>query len=83
MNRAIQELDSSGFLKSPDIIEITDTDLQIVKKGQRIINDRLSDPLQILQMRTGEISTVIKESTQRYALFRGNATDPNGGMKDL
>jgi hypothetical protein len=33
-------------------------------------------------MRTVEISQVIKESTARYSLFRGNATDSEWGLKE-
>ena len=34
-------------------------------------------------MRTSEISQVIRENTARYALFRWEATDNQGWLKDI
>jgi hypothetical protein len=61
--------------KDDRIIGITDTDLSILTIGQREIERRLNDKDEVEKMRTVEISQVIKESTARYSLFRGSATD--------
>lgn len=56
--------------KDDRIIGITDTDLSILTIGQREIERRLNDKVEVEKMRTVEISQVIKESTARYSLFR-------------
>lgn len=81
-NRILQELEQTGT-KDPRIITITDKDLSIVEKGQLEIDRRLSTPFELEKMRTGEISTVLKDSTARYSLFRGNATDKDGWLKNI
>lgn len=80
-NRIIQELEQTGT-KDHRIIAITDTDLSILTAGQLEIEKRLSDKEELSKMRTVEISSVIKDSTARYALFRGTATDKDGGLKE-
>lgn len=69
--------------KDGRILSITDKDLSIVEKGQQEIDRRLSDSQELAKMRTNEISTVLKDSTARYSLFRGNATDEQGGLKNI
>jgi hypothetical protein len=44
--------------------------LNIVEKGQKEIDRRLSEDEELGKMRTVEISQVLKESTARYSLFR-------------
>ena len=68
--------------KDDRIINITDTDLNIVEKGQKEIDRRLSESEELSKMRTVEISQVIKESTARYSLFRWSATDNEWGLKE-
>lgn len=80
VNRAIQEMGQAGA-KDANIIKITDADLWIVTIGQLEIERRLKDKEELKQMRTVEISQVIKESTARYSLFRWNATDNEWGLK--
>lgn len=80
VNRAKQELEQNGA-KDDRILWITDTDLSIVTIGQREIEKRLNTKEELEKMRTVEISQVIKESTARYSLFRGNATDEQWGLK--
>lgn len=80
-HRVLSELEQTGA-KDPTILLITDKDLSIVTIGQREIEKRLSTPEELEKMRTVEISQVIKESTARYSLFRGNATDEQWGLKE-
>lgn len=67
--------------KDDRIISITNTDLNIVEKGQKEIDRRLSESEELSKMRTVEISQVLKESTARYSLFRWSATDEQWGLK--
>lgn len=76
-----EDLDKLGH-KDENIIKITDSDLSIVTIGQREIERRLNDKDEVEKMRTVEISQVIKESTARYSLFRGSATDSEWGLKE-
>lgn len=69
--------------KDDRILSITDTDLNIVEKGQKEIDRRLSESEELGKMRTVEISQVLKESTARYSLFRWSATDKDGGLKGI
>lgn len=71
------------WAKDDRILWITDTDLSILTIGQREIERRLNDKEEVEKMRTVEISQVIKESTARYTLFRGNATDNEWGLKQI
>ena len=68
--------------KDDRILFITDTDLNIVEKGQKEIDRRLSESEELGKMRTVEISQVLKESTARYSLFRWSATDEQWGLKE-
>lgn len=81
-NRIKQELEQNGT-KDERIIWITDKDLSILTIGQREIERRLNDKDEVEKMRTVEISQVIKESTARYSLFRGNATDEQWWLKEV
>ena len=69
--------------KDGRIISITDTDLNIVEKGQKEIDRRMSDSDELGKMRTVELSQVLKESTARYSLFRWSATDKDWGLKGI
>lgn len=79
VNRISQELGQWGT-KDDRILWICDKDLEIVKLGQEIIMKKLRDQKQVAKLKPHEISQVIAENTKRYALFRGNATDNNGGL---
>ena len=69
--------------KDERIISITEKDLSIVEKGQNEIDRRLSERAELDKMRTVELSQVLKESTARYSLFRGSATDEKGWLKAI
>ena len=81
---AIQEhLQEVKVTKDDRIVSITDTDLNIVEKGQKEIDRRMSDSDELGKMRTVELSQVLKESTARYSLFRWSATDEQWGLKQI
>lgn len=82
VNDKLNKLEQEGK-KDNRIIWITDTDLSILTIGQREIERRLNDKEEVEKMRTVEISQVIKESTARYSLFRGSATDNEWGLKEV
>lgn len=64
-------------LKSQKIEEIATKDISIIELWLREIERRLKDSEELKEMRTVEISQVIKENTARYTLFKGKATDEN------
>lgn len=67
--------------KDDRIVGITETDINIVQLAQKEIERRLKKAEELEKMRTIEISQVAEKSAARYTLFRGNATDENGGLK--
>jgi len=79
-NRAILEMEQNGT-KSPDIIAITDTDLENVRTMQDIIRRKLQESETYETTRLVEFAQVMKEATTRYSLFRWTVTDRNGGLK--
>jgi hypothetical protein len=80
--RALKHVEKSG-VKDPRIMSITDKDLKIINLGQEEIDRRLSAKEELEKMRTVEVSQVIKESTARYTILRGGATDENGAIRSL
>lgn len=77
--------------KNSDIIEITDEDKLIIQMSQAIsryslwaiVNKLDDDPSYVLELREAKTaSEIAKESTARYSLFRWNATDEQGGLKE-
>jgi hypothetical protein len=77
-----KELGQTRTAKDPRILSVTDTDMEILTLGQREIVRRMKTPEELEKMRTVEISSVTKESAARYTIFRGSATDNEGGLKD-
>lgn len=82
VNANLKELEKLGD-KDPKIIEITDQDLVNVKAMQKIVAEKIADPDEMSKTRIGELAQAMKEATARYSLFRGNATDDKGGLKDI
>lgn len=78
----LPEVRQNSPAKDPRILSVTDTDMEILTLGQREIVRRLKTPEELEKMRTVEISSVTKESAARYTIFRGSATDNEGGLKD-
>ena len=56
--------------KDPRIISLTNKDLDIVRRGQEIIEEKLNDPEQVARMKASEVSAVTSESAKRYSLLR-------------
>lgn len=78
--------------KNSDIIDITDEDKLIIQMSQAIsrhslwtiINKLYEDPAYVLELREAKTaSEIAKESTARYSLFRGSATDNEWGLKEV
>lgn len=75
--------DLEQITKDPRISNICDTDLEIVTIWQWILLDKLTDPEVVKKMKPYEVSQVISENTKRYSLFRGDATDKDGWLKQV
>lgn len=81
-HRALKDLEQVGA-KNEDIIQITDTDLEILKLWQNEIFKRLQDEEELQKMRTFEIAQTIEKSEKRYQIFRWDVTDDNWGLKTI
>lgn len=77
-----ENMDELGH-KNKDIIQITDTDLEILKLWQKEIFKRLQDEEELQKMRTFEIAQTIEKSEKRYQIFRWDVTDDNWGLKTI
>lgn len=82
VNRAINDLEQIGT-KSEDIMKVCETDFNIVKLWQKIIEERLQKKEEVEKMRTFEIAQTIEKSGRRYMLFKWQATDNEGWAKDI
>ena len=87
VNRAKQQLEQIGA-KNEDIIQITDTDKKAIQLAQRIVIQSLEKHVELSEasgwldlQEALKASWLAKESTARYSLFRGNATDEQWGLK--
>lgn len=78
--------------KNSDIIEITNEDKLIIQMSQAIsrhslwtiVNKLDEDPNYVLELREAKTaSEIAKESTARYSLFRWDATDEQGWLKNI
>lgn len=63
--------------KDDRIIALTDIDFDIVKLAQKRIQEKLENGEEMKKTSIEKISSVAKDSSARYTLFRGNATDKN------
>lgn len=79
VNRAINDLEQVGT-KSEDIMKVCQTDFNIVKLWQKIIEERLQNKKEVSKMRTFEIAQTIEKSEKRYMLFKWKATDEEGWL---
>ena len=77
-----EKMDELGH-KNKDIIQITDTDLEILKLWQREIFNRLQKKEELEKMRTFEIAQTIEKSEKRYQIFRWDVTDDNWALKTI
>lgn len=69
-----------SLTKSDLIEEIIKKDITIVSLAQDEIMRRLAVPD---KEKTRDIISAADTSAKRYSLFKGDATDENGGMRDL
>ena len=69
--------------KDDRILWICDKDLEIIKLWQEIIAKKLSNPKTVSKMKASEVSQVIAENTRRYSLFKWDATDDEGWLKQV
>lgn len=76
-----ENMDELGH-KNKDIIQITDTDLEILKLWQQEIFNRLQKKEELEKMRTFEIAQTIEKSEKRYQIFRWDVTDKDWWLKD-
>ena len=81
-HRALKDLEQVGA-KNEDIIQITDTDLEILKLWQQEIFNRLQNEEELKKMRTFEIAQTIEKSEKRYQIFRWDVTDENWAIKTI
>jgi len=79
---AHRQLEYLERVKSVFIEEVLRADEEIIKLAQDAVRQKLSDPEYIKTARTTELSTVAKDSTARFTLFKGNSTDEEGGLKE-
>lgn len=78
-HNTIKEIEQN-WAKSEKIEAIATKDISIIELWLKEIERRLRDSEELKEMRTVEISQVIKENTARYTLFKGKATDENWGI---
>lgn len=69
--------------KDDRIVWLTDDDFDIVRLAQGIIKNKLNDVKEVKNMKVTEVSSVARDSAQRYTIFRGKITDDQGGLKDI
>lgn len=70
------------WAKSQFVLDVLELDRDIIKKGLKIIQDKLNNEEEVKNLKPSEISQVIKENTARYTLFVGTATDDDWGVKE-
>ena len=92
------KLGQLGQVKEEWLEQTLSRDKEIIKLGQEIICEDLIEELEIIKYNKDKenpedrklrklwawsISWIIKENTARYTLFRWEATDEQGGIKDM
>jgi len=91
VSRRDKELQQSAT-KDDRILWICENDLEIVKLWQQIIRTRLNqlakhvqDPSIPVQEKISakDVSTIIRENTARYAIFKGDVTDKDWWLKEI
>lgn len=82
VNRVKKELEQNGA-KDWRIIWITDKDIENIELMQGVLNSKIQDKEEMSQTRIWELAQAMREATARYTLFRGKATDNEGGLKTI
>lgn len=81
VNRAKKEVGKSGLVKDDRIISLTNKDFGILRNVQDELDRRTSDPDIVSKIHERDLNTIADSSSKRYSLFRGEATDKDGGTK--
>lgn len=82
VNAKLKEVE--WLIKKDDrIVNLTNKDLEIVTKAQQLIADKFEDEEQVKKMKVTDISSVAKDSSARYSIFKWDVTDKDGGFKNI
>lgn len=82
VNSAIQIIEQTWTLQKDErIVHLTNKDLEIVELAQDLIREKLMNKEITDKMNAKDISTVAKDSSARYTIFRGEATDSQWALK--
>lgn len=73
-HRALKEVERTGT-KDDRIINLTETDLHIVRLSQLGILEKLNDEKERKKMKAYELAQVSQVSEKRYSTFRWSVTD--------
>jgi len=79
-HRAMTELEQTGAVKDQRIINLTDDDFEVVRQTQLGILFKLENDLGDISAR--DLAYIGDVSAKRYAIFRGEATGADGGLKE-
>lgn len=80
VNRAKQELGQNGATKDNRIVNLTDGDFKLMQLIQKRKFDRMEDSSN--PVNDSDVNNWDKEAKARYTIFRWDATDEEGGLKD-
>lgn len=69
--------------KDDRIMAITERDLELVWIGQQEMNRRFNNPDEMKKIKTADLASAMEKSEKRYMLFRGDATNKEGGLKTI
>lgn len=78
VNRAKQEVGKTGY-KDDRIINLTDGDFDLMETIQKIKKDRLTNDKEV---NNTDINNWDRQAQARYTLFRWDATDNKGWLKN-
>ena len=68
--------------KDPRVVSITSKDLDIVRRGQEIIEAKLSNEEEVARMTAAQVSAVTSESAKRYSLLKGVQNNEQGNVNN-
>lgn len=81
-NRAALQLGHVG-IKDDRIVNLTETDLHIVRLSQLGILEKLTDDKERKKIHARDLSIIAEKSEKRYSLFRWDVTDEQWGTKSF
>ena len=80
VNRAKKELEQNGATKDNRIVNLTNKDFELMQLIQERKFDRMKDKNN--PVNDSDVNNWDKEAKARYTIFRWDATDGEGGLKD-